>query len=380
MYFPRSITSPITKHLNSGKVILVFGPRRAGKTTLLKHLREKLKLETRWINAEDARFYDILSTRRTDRLAGMLGKAELLIIDEAQRVPEVGDSLKLMIDSFPKLKIIASGSSSLDLARRVGEPLTGRSWTFQLLPISFVEYAADTSRFEADQQLENFLRFGSYPEVVKTVSEDEKIAYLNELTNSYLYKDILEMGLVQRPPALRKLLELIAFQIGSEVSLKEIGSQVGLDRATVERYLGLLEESFVLFRLGGFNRNLRKEISKSSKYYFWDLGIRNALIGRYESLSKRDDVGALWENFCIAERRKSITQPGVHYHDYFWRLHSGAEIDYIESADQLVGTEFKWSDKKAIKTRAPGSWSNTYPEAEFKVVSPDNFGDWLLSD
>lgn len=377
MYFERAIIRSVVDHLRPGKVVLIFGPRRAGKTTLLKHIQEAQNLKTKWLNAEDARYNDILTTRRADRLAGMLGDTELLIIDEAQRVLEVGSTLKLLVDSFPELRVMVSGSSSLDLAHRVGEPLTGRSWTFRLLPIHFSEFAAVTSRFEAEQHIEDFLRFGSYPDVLNTVGDTGKAAYLNELLNSYLYKDILELGLVQRPPALRKLLELVAFQIGNDVSLAELGAQVGLDRSTVERYLGLLEESFVLFRLGGFSRNLRKEISKSSKYYFWDLGVRNALIGRFDSLNRRDDTGVLWENYCVVERRKTVSQPGVQYHDYFWRLHSGAEIDYIEAGEQLSGVEFKWSDNRAAKTRAPGSWLATYPEATFTAVSPDNFADWL---
>ena len=376
MLFQRSVEKHLLEYLHPGKVVVLYGARRVGKTTLIHDLTKSMSLKTRFINAEDKRYYQVLGEPRADQLSAFIGDNDLLVIDEAQHIPGIGASLKLIVDQLPDKRLLISGSSSLSLAKQIGEPLTGRSWTFQLHPISLSEYGATIGQFEAEQSLGQLLVYGMYPDVLTTIGTQGKEAYLNELINAYLYRDLLEFGLVQKPPAVRKLLELLAFQVGSLVSLAELGQQVGLDRVTVERYLGLLEDSFVIFRLGGYSRNLRNEISKTAKYYFWDVGVRNALISRYQPLSLRDDIGALWENFCIVERRKTAVQPGTMYRDYFWRTHTGSEIDYIEEqAGQLRGTEFKWNPRKTPRT--PKKWLEAYPHANFTVITPANLSTWL---
>lgn len=301
---------------------------------------------------------------------------DLLFIDEAQRIPDVGLNLKILHDGLPDLKIVVTGSSSFELANRTKEPLTGRTWTYTLFPISTGELRQLYNPFELRQLLVQQLVFGSYPEVFGLPNQQEKIGYLNELSASYLYRDVLEMANIRYADKLRKLLQLLAFQVGSEVSLSELGNALQLSKDTVATYLDLLEKAFVIIRLSGFSRNLRKEVVKMDKIYFYDLGIRNALINNFNSLDLRDDVGALWENFLVIERLKRNAYTGHYANSYFWRTYTGAELDYVEEANgQLLGYEFKF---KQTARRAPTTWLETYPEAVFASINMDNYLDFVL--
>jgi len=298
------------------------------------------------------------------------------LIDEAQRIPDIGINLKILHDNFPDLRILVTGSSSLDLANRVHEPLTGRTWTFHLHPFSARELTALTGVFEYHNRLAEWLVFGSYPGVLELENQEDKAAFLSELTQTYLYKDVLELGGIKHSSKLRDLLRLLAFQIGSEVSFNELGRQLGLDTATVQRYIDLLEKAFVVKTIGGFSRNLRKEISKKQKIYFYDLGIRNALIVKFSPLSLREDVEQLWGNFLFMERMKLLNNSAKRANQFFWRLQTGAELDYVEeTGSTLTGYEFKWGAKTG---KMPAAWPETYPQADFHVVNKDNWLPFVL--
>ena len=290
------------KQLN--KVVLLYGPRQAGKTTLSKNIIHEVGLKTLMINADQSKYIDVLSSRDLGKLRSLVAGYELLFIDEGQRVPEIGINLKILHDELPDLKILVTGSSSFLLSGRVSESLAGRKKIYTLLPVSMQELAGIYNPFELNDQLEERLIFGSYPEVIITMSFAGKEEYLRDISSSFIFKDILELEMIKYPLKIRELLKLLAFQAGSQVSIHELGTKLGLNRETVERYLFLLEQSFVIFRLPAFSNNPRKEISKSQKYYFYDTGIRNILIDNMKSLNDRNDHGALWENFIIAERRK----------------------------------------------------------------------------
>lgn len=357
----------------SNKVLVLHGARQVGKTTLVRELLREYPGKVLEINADHISFLETLSSRNLDRLKGLVQGYDLLFIDEAQRVPDIGINLKLLHDHLPQLKIIVTGSSTLDLANRVKEPLTGRTWTFQLYPISAEEWAAHqgANDTEVALQLEEWLVYGLYPEVLNIGNYQKKQRYLQELTQSYLYKDILALANIRYPDKLRQLLRLLAWQIGSLVSVNELANTLQINREAVQNYLDLLEKSFVIFRLGGFSRNLRKEITKMGKIYFYDLGIRNALIENFSSLSTRQDVGQLWENFLIVERMKTSSYHFHYANRYFWRTHTGAELDYVEEfGGRLHGYEFKWGAKTA---HAPTTWTETYPESTFHWINRNNF-------
>jgi hypothetical protein len=300
---------------------------------------------------------------------------ELLFVDEAQRIPEIGINLKLLIDHLPHLRIVVTGSSSLDLASKVQEPLTGRVWVHRLYPIAMAELAQLHNSFELDDMLEERLVYGSYPEVFSSAGDTRRREYLQNLSASYLYKDVLEIGGVRNSSRLRNLVRLLAFQVGREVSLTELGSQLQMGKETVASYIDRLEQSFVVFRLGGFSRNLRKEVSKQDKIYFWDLGVRNVAIDNLKPLAERDDVGALWENFVIAERLKWLNYRQMLASLYFWRTYTGAEIDIVEErAGELHGYECKWGRSRK---RVPDSFLTAYPGATYEVISPENYQAYL---
>jgi predicted AAA+ superfamily ATPase len=300
----------------------------------------------------------------------------MVFVDEAQRIPEVGLSLKIILDNFPGLGVVVTGSSSLDLASRVSEPLTGRVYSYRLLPISQGELSAIRTPAEMEADLEERLVFGSYPEVFSLEGAEEKTKYLRNLTDAYLYKDLLEFGDVRNSSKIHDLLKLLAFQVGSQVSLAELAGALELNRGTVDRYIDLLEKSLVIFRLPGFSRNLRKEVTKMDKIYFYDTGVRNAVIGNFNWLKDRDDTGQLWENWLMTERIKKIEYEGLVYGRYYWRLTSGAELDLVEeTGGKLAGYEFKTASKKA---RPPKSWIETYPGAGFAVVNRDNYREFLI--
>jgi hypothetical protein len=369
---PRRIESKLTAQLREGtKVIILYGARQVGKTTLIQQILAHQSGRTLVINADEARFSDVLSSRDLRRLRGLVDGYEILFLDEAQRVPEIGINLKLLADNVPSLRIIATGSSSLDLASKVREPLTGRAWAHTLYPIAYCELASQHNAFELDDMLPERLIYGSYPEIFSLRGDERRRDYLRDLTASYLFKDILEIGGIRNSVKLRDLLKLLAFQIGSEVSLAELGSQLQMSKDTVASYLDLLEQSFVVFRLKGFNRNLRKEVSKQDKVYFWDIGVRNTLIDNLKPLPDRNDAGQLWENFLIAEHRKWLAYNGALASVYFWRTYTGAELDMVEERDgKLQGFEYKWGKGKA---RVPTAFLQTYAQATFDVITRENY-------
>jgi len=373
---PRLITDSVLNDLiRSGKVVLIYGPRQAGKTTLSGLVLEKTELKTLVVNADQLKYVDILSSRDLSKLKSLVHGYEVLFIDEGQRIPYIGINLKILHDMLPQLKILVTGSSSFLLSDRVTESLTGRKKIYTLLPISMGELSKMYNSFELNDQLEERLIYGQYPEVINLIGYNEKEDYLREITSSYIYKDILELEHIKYPLKIRDLLRLLAFQVGSQVSIPELGRQLGLNRETVERYLYLLEQSFVIFRLSAFSRNLRKEISKSQKFYFYDNGIRNLLTDNLHALKMRNDIGALWENFILSERKKKLLYDNKHTHSYFWRTYSGTEIDYIEDVQgKLYAFEIKYNKSK---TKAPLVWQQQYGN-DFQTINKENYLDFIL--
>lgn len=377
MIIPRSLTAVITQKLtSSNKGVIIYGARQVGKTTLSNNLINTLNLKTLTINGDQSRFLDILSSRDFAKIKSLVQGYQMLFIDEAQRIPEIGLALKIILDNMPELKVLVTGSSSLDLASKVSEPLTGRVWTYHLYPISFYELSDIHNSAELDYTLEERLIYGSYPELFSLEGDSQKREYLQNLSDAYLYKDLLEFGEVRNSSKIRDLLKLLAFQVGSEVSLTEVGGALGMSKDLVSRYIDLLEKSYVIFRLKGFSRNLRKEITKMDKIYFYDLGVRNILIDNLKPLKGRDDLGALWENFLIVERLKLLAYKQISAGTYFWRTYTGAELDYVEDRDgKLYGFEFKAGNK--VK-RAPKSWGETYQDSEYLCINRDNYLDFVL--
>jgi predicted AAA+ superfamily ATPase len=367
----------LKKFLQPNKVVVVYGPRRCGKTTLIKKFLETAGEPYLFVTGEDITVREYLESQSLEKLKSFVGNNRLLVIDEAQKVRDIGLNLKLIIDNVDGMKIIATGSSSFDLARHVGEPLTGRKFTLHLYPLSQMEISGVENVHDTRANLEIRLLYGSYPEVVTTSGKDEKEAYLKDLVGSYLYKDILELDGVKHSDKLIKLLQLLAFQIGKDVSFTEIGAQIGMSKNTAEKYLNLLEQTFVIFRLRGFSRNLRKEISKNSRYFFYDVGVRNMLVNNFNPLALRNDAGMLWENYCIAERLKKQEYRRISSNNYFWRTYEQSEIDFIEDrGGKLYAYEMKWSSKKIPS--APAAWKKSYPEAEFLTVTPENYSEFIL--
>jgi hypothetical protein len=378
---PRKLKKLIAPELSKEKtkIIVIYGARQIGKTTLVKEILKSQKGKILEINADEILYWEVLSSRDLTKLKALTAGYQLLFIDEAQRIPDIGINLKIFSDKLPDLKIIVTGSSSLDLANRVKESLTGRTWTFNMYPVSVGEWRDFTkaNAFETATALEDFLRFGMYPEVFSYEQASQKERYLKEITSSYLYKDILILANIKYPDKLLQLLRLLAFQIGSEVSIQEIAKTLQIHRDAVLNYIDLLEKTFVIFKLGGFSRNLRKEVTKMDKIYFYDLGVRNAIIGNFNPLSMRNDTGQLWENFLIAERIKHNSYRNNFANYYFWRTYSNAEIDWIEeSGGKLWAYEFKWGNKKA---KAPSAWMTNYPDAAYQVVNRDNFLEFVDS-
>jgi predicted AAA+ superfamily ATPase len=374
---PRYLKAKILRQLSeSNKAIILYGARQVGKTTLVRELLSEQPLRFLEVNADEGRFIDVLSSRDSRRLRELASGYGILFIDEAQRVPEIGLNLKILIDTLPELRIIATGSSSLELASGVSEPLTGRKWTYLLFPISQLELRGMFNNFELKQELDSRLIWGSYPEVFSFTDRETRIKYLRELSGDYLYKDVLQLADVRSADKIRALLKLLAFQIGAEVSLSELGNSLELSRETVARYLDLLEKSFVLFRLSGFSRNLRKEVTKSNKFYFFDTGIRNAIIDNFSFPSERNDMGQLWENFLISERLKRNSYLDEAGNSYFWRTYTGSEIDYVEDAQgTLRGYEIKYRAKKA---REPRTFLDTYENSSWCLVNSENWLDFLV--
>jgi len=371
MYIRQIQLDAVKKNINKNKVLVVYGPRRCGKTTLLKKFLETYAGRYRFVSGDDIFVKEELGSQSIEKLKGFAGDSGLLIIDEAQRIPSIGLNLKLIIDHIEGVDIIATGSSSFDLAQSVGEPLTGRKITLKLFPLAQMEIMRDENPAEVKANLEHRLIYGSYPEVVTSADNETRAKYLRELVNSYLLKDILELDGVRHSDRIVKLLQLLAFQMGQEVSFVELGKGIGMSRNTIERYVDLLEKSFVIFRLGGFSRNLRKEVSKNCRCFFHDVGIRNALINNFNPLSIRNDVGMLWENYVIAERIKKQEYTGILSNNYFWRTYDRKEIDFVEErGGKLYGYEIKWKDSHQ---RPPKEWHETYPGSSYECISTENY-------
>ena len=368
---------PLDTYLQPNKVLVIYGPRRVGKTTMLQRYLAQTPLRYKLDSGDNIRTQQVLSSQDFSQILPYVEGYDLLAIDEAQGIPNIGMALKIIVDQASGIRVIATGSSSFESAGQVGEPLTGRKRTLVLYPFAQSELMAMHNRFELREHLEEFLLYGAYPEVIDAPSAAAKIETITEIAHSYLFKDILAFDRVRSARSLVDLLKLLAFQVGNEVSLNEIASQVAVDVKTVQRYLDLLEKSFVIFRLGGFSRNLPNEVTSKAKYYFFDVGIRNALIAQFNGLDQRNDVGQLWENFVVTERMKRRAYAPIYANTYFWRTYDGQEIDLVEERDgRLFGYECKWSTRKAVA--APRRWVGAYPDAAFSVVTPETYQDFVL--
>ncbi|MDP6525370.1 MAG: ATP-binding protein [Kiritimatiellia bacterium] len=367
----------LEQEIRPGKVLLLTGARQVGKTTLLRRFLEQTSLRYKLDSGDNIRMQDLLGSSDFDRILAYAEGYELIAIDEAQNIPDIGTALKILVDECAGIQIIATGSASFELSRQVGEPLTGRKRTCHLFPIAQKEMLHKFNLHELKNQLEGFLIYGAYPEVVTEPSASGKKELLIELVDSYLLKDILALEKVKSPRTLLDLLKLLAFQLGNEVSLNELARQLHIDVKTVARYLDLLEKSYIILRSTGFSRNLRKEVTSKHRYYFVDNGIRNAVISRFNPISERDDIGALWENFMVVERHKFMTYSGQRIPLYFWRTYSQQEIDWVEERDGgLFGYECKWSTRKRVKP--PREWVEHYKNAEFMVVTPETGYELIL--
>lgn len=371
MYIPQKQLENLRRSLRPGKVVVLYGARRTGKTTLLHELLKTEEAPYLLVSGEDITIQNYLASRSVEKLKSFVGKHQLLVVDEAQQIPRIGVNLKLIVDHIPGIRVIATGSSSFDLARTIGEPLTGRKNTLKLYPLAQMEIARTEQRHQTDSNLESRLIYGSYPEVVIIPDNQSREQYLREIISSYLYKDILELDGIRHSGKISRLLQLIAFQIGKEVSYTELAGALGMSKNTVERYLDLLEKAFVLQKLSGFSRNLRSEITKNCRYYFLDTGIRNALINNFNPLQIRNDVGQLWENYIVLERLKMQAYLNKNSNNYFWRTYRQQELDFVEEREgQLFGYEIKWGKGRA---KPPTEWQANYPDAAFKVINQENY-------
>jgi predicted AAA+ superfamily ATPase len=375
---PRYLHQHILDRFKPNKVVLLYGARRVGKTDLVKSIVNGLpKDEVLFLNGEDQTVAQQFALRTISNYKGLIGNKKYLIIDEAQNIEKIGLVLKLIVDEIPGIHVLVSGSSVFDLSNKLGEPLVGRQALVQMHPIAQVELKSVQNTFDSISALEERLIYGSYPELFHLSSDYEKAEYLESIINSYLLKDILIYDGIKKSNKLLDLLRLLAFQIGQEVSIDELANNLkGISRNTVESYLDLLEKVFVIYKVNGFSRNLRKEVVKTSRYYFYDNGIRNALISNFNSFAFRNDAGPLWENYMMIERRKFNESQRKRVKQFFWRTYDQQEIDLIEEeSGKLSAFEFKWNPKKNAK--APAGWTKNYPDAIFQIVSPSNFLEFI---
>ena len=371
VYIPQKHIENLRQLITPGKVVVIYGARRVGKTTLVKKYLESVDAKVLFVDGDDIVVREYLESQSIRRLQDFVGDHSLLVVDEAQHIEKIGLNLKLIVDHMPTIQVIATGSSSFDLARDVGEPLTGRKFVLTLFPLAQMEISKIEKPHETQANRESRLIYGSYPEVVTMRSNAGREEYLREIISSYLFKDILALEGIRYANKLVRLLQLLAFQIGKEVSLAELGSQLGMSKNTVERYLDLLEKVFVIYRLRGFSRNLRKEITKNQRYYFFDTGIRNALIQNFNPLAIRNDLGELWENYIITERFKKREYLRHTGNTYFWRTYDKKEIDLVEEQrGKLFGYEIKW---KNVPAKPPKQWHANYPDAHYEVVHQENY-------
>lgn len=374
----------IEASLKPGSVLLILGPRRSGKTTLIKEFLHHTTKSCAFYRGDELSTQHGFSVTESDNLRSLVGDNDVLVIDEAQMIPNIGNSLKLLVDTMPELCVVATGSSAFELAGQLGEPLTGRKVTKYLLPVAISEKLSSSKTPKPDflKQIDEQLVFGSYPDAITASGSEAKAAYLQELVDSYLLKDILTFQEVKGSDVILRLIRLIAYQVGNQVSLSELGASLQIDRKTVERYLDLLEKTYVIYRLGGYSRNLRSEITKTSKYYFYDLGVRNAIIRNFNPIDIRNDAGQLWENYVLTERLKRRSYYGPSANQYFWRTWAGNEIDLIEEREgKLFGYEIKWSNNKKCTT-PPQEWLQAYNEDQTKweVITPDAAYDFLVPE
>jgi uncharacterized protein len=367
-------TANLESHFFKGKAIILLGARQTGKTTLVRHIIDTTGEKAIYINCDEPAAQSVFENISSDKWKQLIGNNKIIVVDEAQRIKDIGIKLKPAIDNLRDIQLIVTGSSSLDLSNVINEPLTGRKLEYLLYPISWGELKGYSDYLERKQRFEARLVFGMYPEIITNPGREPEL--LNNLAGSYLYKDILFFGGIRKPEILHKLLRALALQIGNEVSYNELSRLIGIDKNTVMNYISLLEKTFIIFRLDPLSRNLRNEISTSRKIYFWDNGIRNSLIANFNSVNLRTDSGALWENFLMSERLKSNHYNMQFTNTFFWRTSDRKEIDLIEeSGGKFNAFEFKWSGKKSKKL--PSVFLNTYPVGEFKTITRDNFEDFL---
>ena len=368
--FDRTIENTIKEKIKGGKAIVVVGARQVGKTTLLKEiLKDKDYL---FLDADDPSTRSLLQNPTTEQIRTFIGEYKYIFLDEAQRIPGIGLTLKIITDQFKKVQIFVSGSSSFDLGNELNEPLTGRKWEYELFPISWEEYEDKIGFIKSEQQIENRLLYGLYPEVINNQGKERET--LKNLVNSYLYRDILAFSDIRKPEVLEKLLQALALQLGSEVNYNELSGLIGINKITVQKYIDILEKGYIIFRLNSFSRNIRNEIKQNRKIYFYDNGIRNMIIGNFSQLDLRVDKGALWENFLVSERRKQNLYKDTFAKMYFWRTKQQQEIDFVEEKNgQIVGFEFKWKSKK---TKFPQNFIETY-KAQGLVIDRNNFRDFV---
>ena len=376
MYIPQRQLENLKSAIKPGKVVVIYGARRTGKTTLLKEFLKGRPEQYLLVSGDDITVQNYLSSQSLEKLKAFVGNNLLLVVDEAQKVQNIGLNLKLLVDHIPGISIIATGSSSFDLARSVGEPLTGRKTTLVQYPLAQLELSSIEQRHETDARLEQRLIYGSYPEIVLMNDNREREQYLKEIVSSYLYKDILELEGIRQSAKIGRLLQLIAFQIGKEVSYNELGTSLGISKNTVDHYLDLLEKAFVLQKLGGFSRNLRNEVTKNSRYYFCDNGVRNALINNFNPIDLRNDIGELWENYLMIERMKLQEYLREPANNYFWRTYTKKEIDLVEEKDGLLhGYEMKWGK---ARPHPPKEWITAYPGSSWSLVNKENYLDFIV--
>ena len=370
----RFLEDKIKAKLQDNKAIILLGARQVGKTTLLHTLFNDTN-DTIWLNGDEPDVQALFENVTSTRLKSIIGTKRNIIIDEAPLISDIGLKLKLITDNIKNVQLIATGSSAFELANKVNEPLTGRKWEYKMFPLSFGEMVEHHGLLEEKRLLTQRLIYGYYPDIINHPGSEKET--LKQLTDSYLYKDILMWENIQKPEKLLRLLQALAFQVGSQVSFNELSQVTGLDNKTVEKYLNLLEQVFVIFRVGSFSRNLRNELKNSRKFYFYDNGIRNALIANFNQPELRSDIGALWENFIISERMKFINYRGIWANYYYWRTKNQTEIDYVEDTDgKLYAFEFKWNpNSKALFSK---TFSHAYPDSVFKVIHRENYEEFLL--
>ena len=371
----RSLQNNIAAKLKDHKAIILLGPRQTGKSTIIRLMQDQLAQPIAWWNGDETDIRSLLEKPTSTQLKSLIGNHKTLIIDEAQRIENIGLCIKLITDNIKTVKVIATGSSAFELANKINEPLTGRKWEYHLSPLSFGEMVAHTSLLEEKRLLHHRLVYGYYPEIITSPGNEQ--ALLKQLANSYLYKDILTWERIQKPDKLEKLVQALAFQTAQLISYNELGQLCGLNSETVEKYINLLEKAFIVFRLPAFSRNLRNELKKSYKIYFYDNGLRNAVINQFSPVNLRNDTGQLWENWFISERLKYLNNTEKHASRFFWRTLAQQEVDYIEDTNgQVTAFECKWNPKaKGSMSRA---FSNAYPNAETNIIHPENAEKYLL--